>query len=196
MGGEGLAILIALALLVSLVLFYRRRDRPESEFEAPEDEHDLRGLPEELRRAPMVYAEQEFRSHSRKLVARLDRAYRIDGRLKLVEFKTRSRNAVYRADVIELSVQRIAVQDETGQPVSKDAWVVVESTATGERESHRVRLLDTREITDMRARYIEISQGTLSDLQPARSTRQCESCGHRERCIAKFGAHRSNRAGR
>jgi len=180
MSGESLAVLVALFFIASLFLFYRGHRTQEA--------RDQRGLPDELRGAEIAYAEQTFRSRRRKLVARLDRAYRLDGLLKLVELKTRSRDIVYMADIIELSVQRIALQDETGQPVARDAWVIVQSSTTSARRPHRVTLLGVNEIENMRERYAAISRGQLRDPQPARSTRQCESCGHRDRCVATFGA--------
>lgn len=180
MSGESLAVLAALFFIASLLLFYRGHRTREA--------RDQRGLPDELRGAEIAYAEQTFRSRRRKLVARLDRAYRLDGVLKLVELKTRSRDIVYMADVIELSVQRIALQDETGQPVARDAWVVVQSSTTGARRPHQVTLLGVNEIENMRERYAAISQGQIRDPHPARSNRQCETCGHRDRCIATFGA--------
>ena len=182
MSGESLAVLVALLFIVSLFLFYRGHRTQE--------DRDQRGLPDELRGAEVAYAEQTFRSERRKLVARLDRAYRLDGVLKLVELKTRAQDTVYMADIIELSVQRIAVQDETGQPVARDAWVVVQSSTTGARRPHSVTLLGVNEIESMRERYAAISRGQIHDPQPARSNRQCETCGHRDRCIATFGARR------
>lgn len=182
MSGSGFAVLVALSFIVSLFLFYRGRRTQEDQ--------DQRGLPDELRAAEIAYAEQTFRSRRRKLVARLDRAYRLDGVLTLVELKTRSGDVVYMADIIELSVQRIAVQDETGQPVAQEAWVVVQNSTSGARRPHRVTLLGVNEIETMRERYAVLSRGQLRDPQPARSNRQCETCGHRDRCIATFGARR------
>lgn len=182
MSGESLAVLVALLFIASLILFYRGHRVQEV--------RDQRGLPDELRGAEIAYAEQTFRSRRRKLAARLDRAYRLEGVLKLVELKTRARDVVYMSDVIELSVQRIAVQDETGQSVAQDAWVIVQSTTTSARRPHRVTLLGVTEIERLRARYAALSRGQIHDAQHARSIRQCETCGHRDRCIATFGASR------
>lgn len=179
MSGESLAVLVALLFIASLYLFYRGHRNQEV--------RDQRGLPDELRGAEIAYAEQTFRSRRRNLVARLDRAYRVDGLLKLVELKTRSRDIVYMADIIELSVQRIALQDEADQPVARDAWVIVQSSTTSARRPHRVTLLGVNEIENMRERYVAISRGQIRDPQPARSIRQCETCGHRDRCVATFG---------
>ena len=67
--GDELAAFIALILFIaSAVLFARLRPRVRA--------GDEQGLPAELRGAQIAFAEVTFRSHRRRLVARLDRAYR------------------------------------------------------------------------------------------------------------------------
>lgn len=180
MTSEVLATLIGIALLTSAILLARlRRNR------GPEDP-DQAGLPADLIGAEVAYAEKTFRSAQRKLVAKLDRAYRVDGELKLVELKTRARDVVYMADVIELSVQRLAVQDGAREEVSTEAWVIVQNSTSGARRPHRVRLLGTTEVSDMKNRYQAIVMGKVGRPQPSRSVSQCTSCGHRGRCSATF----------
>jgi len=140
---------------------------------------DERGLPPELRGAELAYAEHMFRSEGMKLVGRVDRAYRIDGVLNLVEFKTRARDMVYMSDVIELSVQRIAIQDATGQAVSEEAWVVAENSDTGVRRPHKVRLLGFADISTMSRRYRAIVRGRVTRPNPAKSISMCGHCAHR-----------------
>jgi CRISPR-associated exonuclease Cas4 len=125
MNGELAAIVVVIVIIASAGCLLRHRSRF---FDA-----DEQGLPTVLRGAEIAFAEKTFQSQRRQLVARLDRAYRTADGLQLVELKTRARDAVYMADVIELSVQRIAVEDETGEPVSGDAWVVVQNSRTGAR---------------------------------------------------------------
>jgi hypothetical protein len=60
-------------------------------------------------------------------VAKIDRAYRVGGELKLVELKTRARDLVYMSDIIELSVQRIVVQDDQA---SQSPWTRGSSSRT------------------------------------------------------------------
>jgi CRISPR-associated exonuclease Cas4 len=177
--GDGLAALIALIVFIASAALFARRD-PRAQ---GNDEH---GLPAELQGAQLAYAEKTFRSRRRKLVARLDRAYRVDGELRLLELKTREQDAVYMSDVIELSVQRIAVQDQTNERVSKGAWVVVQSVSSGMRRPHRVRLMSENEVVVMRERYQAVIGGTAADPRPARSLTQCAHCAHRNRCSAAF----------
>jgi PD-(D/E)XK nuclease superfamily len=153
---------------------------------------DERGLPAALRGARLAYAEETFRSAARRLVARLDRAYEVDGKLVLVEFKTRRANVAYMADVIELSVQRVALQDERRVPVSKTAWVVTQNSDTGTRQPHRVTLLSTAEVEALRSRYLEIEAGVGRAPSPASSDNQCLHCGHRAVCIGRKAGNRLN----
>ena len=177
--GDGVAALILLiAFVASAILFARSRSSQIDDIE--------RGLPAELRGAEIAYAERTFRSHRHRLVARLDRAYRTSAGVQLVELKTRPRDAVYMSDVIELSTQRIALQDETGETVSDEAWVVVQNSRSGSRRPSRVRLLGLSEIAAMRERYVAVVHGRVGRPAPARTPSQCDHCAHKARCGAKY----------
>ena len=172
----GLLTVVGVVVVATLYVLSRRH----SDFE-----DDERGLPTALRGARLAHAEETFRSAARRLVARLDRAYEVAGELVLVEFKTRRTDVAYMADVIELSVQRVALQDERQLPVSKTAWVVTQNSNTGKRQPHRVTLLSTAEIEALRARYLEIEAGVGQVPTPARSGKQCLHCGHRAVCSGR-----------
>lgn len=179
MNGELAAIVVVIVFIASAGCLLRHRSRFI--------DADEQGLPPVLRGAEIAFAEKTFRSQRRQLVARLDRAYRTADGLQLVELMTRARDAVYMADVIELSVQRIAVEDEAGEPVSGDAWVVVQNSRAGTRRPHKVRLLGVGEITAMSERYNAVMRGKVAWPNPSRSVSQCAQCAHKGRCWAKFG---------
>jgi CRISPR-associated exonuclease Cas4 len=177
-------LFIAVLLLVAAALILRKRHglgRP------PGVEP---WMPRALWGAQLAWAEQTFRSQRRRLVARVDRAYRLDGQIVLVELKTRRANAVYESDVIELSAQRAALQDATGQPVSMNAWVLVESVATGWRTPLEVKLLNDEELATLMQRYRLLQKNQLDQAKPARRQSMCTQCGHRARCHAKYGDRR------
>lgn len=178
MGDGYLAMILLIVFIVSATLLARRRPVPIDEIE--------RGLPAELRGAEIAFAERTFRSHRHRLVARLDRAYRTPVGIQLVELKTRARDVVYMSDVIELSVQRIAFEDETGEAVSDDAWVIVQNGRTGTRRPRKVRLMEASEITAMRKRYADVVQGRVGRPAPARSPSQCSQCAHKVRCATRY----------
>ena len=165
----------ALIALCAIFLFARRNDRRA----------DQRGLPSELVGAELAYAERTFTSTQQALVARIDRAYRTRDGIALVELKTRMQDRTYMTDIIEMSAQRVALQDETGEAVSKAAWVVVDRN--GHRQSHRAALLGSEEVQQLRERHTELAKGVVMQPTPARSRAQCEHCGHRRRCAARFG---------
>ena len=177
--GDGVAELILLiAFIASAILFARRRSPPTDNIE--------HGLPAELRGAEIAYAERTFRSHRHRLVARLDRAYRTPAGIQLVELKTRPRDAVYMSDVIELSTQRIALQDETGEAVVDEAWIVVQNSRSGTRRTSKVSLLGLPEIAAMRERYVDVVRGRVSKPAPARTPSQCDHCARKTRCEAMY----------
>jgi hypothetical protein len=147
---------------------------------------DERGTPRELIGAEIAYAEHTFRSARHRLVAKIDRAYRVGGELTLVELKTRAHDLVYMADVVELSVQRVAIEDGLGENVCLEAWVVVQDTHTGRRRPHRVRLLEREEVLQMVRRYRDVVCSAAVVPLPARSRAQCVHCAHFERCSATF----------
>ena len=135
-------VVAAIALIVvvlSAVLFVWRRSASMGEVDP--------GLPRELRGVPIAFAETTFRSCRRRLVAKLDRAYRTPAGLQLVELKTRPRDIVCMSDLIELSVQRVALVDETGERVAADAWVIVQIHPVEYRalELHNLSEFDQRQ---------------------------------------------------
>ena len=146
-----------------------------------------RGLPPDLRGARLVHAEETFRSVAQQLVARLDRAYEVDGELILVEFKTRLAPVVHLSDVVELSIQRVALQDERHVQVSETAWVIIEEARSRARSPHRVRLLGVAQVQALRRRYLGVSNGAVQDARGAKSPKQCLHCGHRSACELRRG---------
>jgi hypothetical protein len=178
MGDGVVALILLIAFIASAFLLARRRSVLIDPI--------ARGLPAELHGAEIAFAERTFRSHRHQLVARLDRAYRTPMGIQLVELKTRAHDVVYMSDVIELSVQRVALEDETGEAVSSQAWVVVQNSRTGMRRPRKVRLMETEDIVAMRERYADVVQGRVGRPDPARSTSQCSQCAHKVRCAARY----------
>ena len=138
-------------------------------------------MPEALKDHTLAYSERTFRSgDDKQVVARVDRAYRgRDGLIALVELKTRQAERVYLSDIIELSAQAVALAGETGEPVARTAWVVVESA--GRRTTHRVILLTPRIVWDLAARREALLAGAASPNYPATSG-VCTACAHRSQC--------------
>lgn len=144
-----------------------------------------RWRPRSLRTAELLYVERTFRSRSLRIVARLDRAYRRNGVITLVEFKTRSRHQVHDSDVIELSAQRVALEDETGGRVAATAYVVTQDLQTRRRVAHPVRLLPRRELARLMVRRQQVIDGSAV-ATPARSDRMCAQCAHLRACSSTY----------
>lgn len=138
-------------------------------------------MPDALKAHTLAYSEQTFRSgDDRPVMARVDRAYRgHNGLIVLVELKTRQVDRVHPSDIIELSAQRVALAGETGEPVARIAWVVVESA--GRRTVHRVTLLSPRAVWNLAARRDALLAGAESPNYPA-TTGVCATCAYRSRC--------------
>lgn len=145
-------------------------------------------LPPMLVGAELAYSEKKFISEEMGLVAKLDRAYRTQGVLMLVELKTRARQAVYVSDVIELSVQRIALQDQTGERVANEGYVAVQSSDGGPKRAFMVKLFSSSEVAALRQRHQDLQRGNAVSPRPARSTAMCQSCAHNAVCARRFGS--------
>jgi CRISPR-associated exonuclease Cas4 len=173
-------ILTALAAAIT-ALRWRLFSTANANGIAPSD-----GLPWELVDAQLVYAETPFLSARAGVSARVDRAYRLNEQIVLVELKTRARDTVYLSDVIELSAQRRALADAKAEKVASHAWVIVHSTQTGRRRPHRVELMHEEQVDALRRRYLSARSGAVLRLKPAASVAQCQRCGHSSRCGARM----------
>lgn len=140
--------------------------------------------PPELRDATLVYMEHAFRSDRPfRLMARLDRAYRIaNGDLVLVELKTRWHAQPRATDIIQLSAQRLAIEMAIGQRVASYAFVTVAKPDRQHlRVHHRVQLLDRAEIEALAHRRRAILAGQVS-ANFAASRQTCTTCAFRSIC--------------
>lgn len=146
-------------------------------------------MPRELQDHTLAYSEKTFRSGGgdRRVAARVDRAYRgRNGLITLVELKTRRADRVHPSEVIELSAQRVALAGETGEPVARIGWVVVESAAR--RKAHRVTLMSSRTVWELASRREALLAGTEPASYPATSE-VCTSCAYQGRCRVRGHLH-------
>jgi CRISPR/Cas system-associated exonuclease Cas4 (RecB family) len=178
--GEIALLLVVAAALAFLWRHLRRRLPP-----------DERWRPRALLDARLVHAERTFRPNQLRIVARLDRAYERDGVIALVEFKTRAVARPHPSDVIELSAQRIALEDETGATVSDVGYVVTQEVATQRRRAHEVRLLRRDEVAALVSRRQDVTAGKAVPA-PAMSARMCSKCAYLQRCSSTYGDRRAS----
>jgi CRISPR-associated exonuclease Cas4 len=168
-------LLLAVALAVTWHLFRRHRARVA----------ERRDRPAALRDAELICVESQFRSKSRwPIVARVDRAYRLPtGLVVLVELKTRSAPAVRTSDVIQLSAQRVAVEDELRVRVSDEAFVIFPGRHSAPPTSRAVRLMSREQVEAVAARHRRLIDG-LDRPQWPDSEHVCHGCGQRAACGA------------
>ncbi len=118
----------------------------------------------------LIFSEKLFRDASRGLVAKPDR----------VDLKTRSRHKVHRSDVVEISVQRVAVEADLGKQVSTTAYVVTE-TPDQTRKWHMVSLLSNDEVFAIKERRQRILDGR-SIAHPTPRKGLCRHCAYQKEC--------------
>lgn len=174
---SGALLLLGLLLFAAAYLWLRSR----------QERTDEAWLPREIAGGELAFAEKRFESRRHGLVARLDRAYRTGGELHLVELKTRAYHAAHASDAIELSVQRLVLEEATGERVSSVAYVAVQQHGRGQARAIRVDLFDENEVLAMRRRLIDLRRGHGHAPSPASRRTACDKCGHRAVCQSTFG---------
>ena len=165
-------IAVAVAWILALAWHRRRAARAERV-----------SRPRELRDAELMYMEKRFRIRRPiHLVAQLDRAYRApDGALVLVELKTRW-GGPQLSDIIQMSAQRMVVEGETGQPVARHGFVMIERPdAQRSLRSHHVQLWDAAQVVALARRREAVLNGLASPRHAAR-IETCRRCLYRSEC--------------
>ena len=139
-------------------------------------------LPKELQHAQLAIAEKTFRSwRPIRLIARADRGYRLNGELHLAEFKTRTRALAYLSDVIELSAQRLVIEESTGERVSEIGYVLAQDLLRERRSVHEVQLLPSADVIAVARRRDAILKGRVVP-RYASSQGLCRHCAYRAEC--------------
>lgn len=143
------------------------------------------GLPLELRRAELVYAEQAFQTDDKpRLRARVDRAYRkSNGAYVLVELKTRSRKVAFQSDVIELSVQRVALAVQMNVPVELYGYVLIQQIDGRTLGVVRVPLLGEQSVYQLAEWRQQIVEGEGVPRVNG-FPHLCKTCSYRAACPA------------
>lgn len=141
--------------------------------------------PAALRDAQLLSVEAEYRSKGpRPIVARVDRAYRLpSGRVTLMELKTRSTAVVLPSDVIQLSAQRIALEDELGLQVSDEAFVLIPARAPAPQATRSVQLMSRAAIDALVERRWRLMDGVEVPRWPE-CEHVCRRCGQSAACRA------------
>ena len=140
-------------------------------------------MPFELKGARLLYAEPRplYIYWPERMVAKPDRAYEMENAaIRLVEFKTRKMHAVFDSDVIELSAQRLVLNQHHQQRVENVGYVVTQN-AGGDRRTHRVRLFNERDTLKLVRRYRQLV-GAIIDGTMANQKNKCTVCAYSREC--------------
>jgi hypothetical protein len=140
-------------------------------------------LPEELRHATLAYSERRFVAHTPFSVgAVVDRGYRLrDGRVMLVEFKTRQTNKAFMSDIVELSVQRLAIEHSNAGRAADHGFVVVRNPKTLETIAIKVPLLEESHVDHLRRHHSRVVRGEIT-ASKANDERICRECPFQREC--------------
>lgn len=171
-----LVVFATFAFATCALVWRRARNRRASNAERA-------ARPDALADARLYYMEKLFRIREPiPLVARLDRAYLgADGAIVLVELKTRW-NRAYQSDLIQLSAQKMALEEQTGKRVAAYAFVTVQKpTKAAPPRSHRVELMAPSEIVALYRRRQGLVTGRITP-RYARSSKACSGCAFRFDC--------------
>lgn len=171
-GGFLLFVLLAIAGLTAWKMVVRSWARTS----------ERRWLPRALQHAQLAFAEKTFRTWQPiRLIARVDRAYRLEGELCLAEFKTRMRAIAYSSDAIELSVQRLITKSSTGERVNEIGYVLTQDLLGRHRLVHKVRLLPRADVIALARRREAILSGRVVP-KFTDSEGLCRRCSYRAEC--------------
>lgn len=132
-------------------------------------------LPEHLRSAKLVMSEKDIACSF--LHGRLDRAYRYQGQLVLLEFKTRSNPVVYPSDIAELSLQAWILK-QNGHKVSSVGYVVI--VQPKKQSVRRVDLLSEVQCLNLYNRYFALKNNP--SLAKKANNAKCKTCGFQAIC--------------
>lgn len=94
----------------------------------------------------------------------------------LVELKTRSPAVVRTSNVIQLSAQRVAVEDELGVPVSDEAFVLIPGRHSALPIARAVRLMSRVQVDALAAKRRRLMDG-LDRPRWCESEQVCHRCG-------------------
>lgn len=189
--GSALIVVIGIVLALAGAILYvlaGRQIRQDARTEYDLGERSR--MPPELATATLVVSEKNLGATVAgcRIPVRPDQVYRtLEGRVVTVETKTRARMATYQSDVIEMSLQALAMEDLYPGQVAPYGYVRViirrQGGGTAPPKYVRVNLMSRDEIEALYWRYQGIVDGSIKPTcNPSRAA--CASCSHRAVCPA------------
>lgn len=180
-----IGIILALAGAVLYVLSGRQiQQDARTEYDLGERSR----MPSELATATLVVSEKNLGATvaGSRIAVRPDQVYRtLEGRVVTVETKTRARVTTYKSDIIEMSLQALAMEDLYPGQVAPYGYVRViirrQGGGTAPPMYVRVNLMSRDKIEALYWRYQGIVDGSIQPTcNPSRAA--CARCSHRTVC--------------
>lgn len=104
-----------------------------------------------------------------------DKVIWVNGKLKIIEFKTRERNVVYESDIWQLSIYRYILTHTQNKEVMSEADVLINKN--GKTITKTVKLKTNEEVEGLYYRYINVHQGNVLP-NMTKNKAFCKHCPH------------------
>lgn len=170
-------LIVALVIGFAAVLLSRRGGKRAAWLQR---EH----MPDVLKTATLVASERLFRcKHPVALSGTPDQVYRLqNGSLVIVDTKRRRRATVFDADIAQVSLYRVLLQNQSRfrqQSFAEYGYLRLVTSAGVHYE--QIPLWTPEQVVQLHRRYWSLREG-LTAPQGATFAGLCRQCGHRQRC--------------
>ncbi len=151
------------------------------------DQQPRHTLPRELQGAKLFLCEPKENIATLKpfpLHGRPDEVYERDGELVVLDTKTRSKDRIYKADVVKLSGYAAILRNGDAfkrYRCAPHGFIRLVNRDTGWVSFHRVALLSDAELIKINNRRLALRAGQ-ADPRFSSNRQYCRGCGQRQRC--------------
>lgn len=176
LGVVGLLILGGLTLI-------RRGGVEEKEAGRRSHRREMALMPDEIATGRLVMSEQNLKVDlaGMRVYGRSEQVYQTAAdELVVVESKTRQASRVYLSDVIQASLQAVALA-AGGKRVASQGYVRTSRVDSGAVTYHPIRLMSRRVLEDLVVRYFDVIEGRREPRIPENRA-ACRNCGFRTKC--------------
>lgn len=140
-------------------------------------------MPGEIASGRLEMSEQRIRVriNEAEIYGRTEQVYRSPaGQLVPVENKTRRYSKVFPSDIIQVSLQSLALA-EAGHAVGRHAYIRTRDNRTQQVQYHQVEVMPKSILERLVNRYFEIIEGRQEPTRQ-RNPNACSQCQFRSRC--------------
>ena len=189
--GTGIVLVLAVALLLGCAAIYRQAARQQRREGDDYASAEHRWMPDELRTARLETSEHQLtaRIDGDAIPVRPDQVYRTSaGQLVAVDTKVRRGERVYPGDVIEVSIQRLALSQASRYVgtvrIAPYAYIRLRPPGGQGRPVYkRVDTLPEAELVKLYRRYQDVVAGRVTP-RCQTNPRACAGCGHVAGCAS------------